>query len=64
MRALAGFGIALVIAAVPTLLCCVVVWVRWRVRDRRRRRARLVERARQRDELERALRRLRLRVTS
>jgi hypothetical protein len=53
-------GLALAGGILLFLLC--VVWVRWHVRDRRARSRRLQGRARRRDDLERAERRLRLNI--
>jgi len=47
--------LGLLVAGAALVLAYGVVWLRWRVRDRRRRRNRLEARRRARDELERAL---------
>jgi uncharacterized protein (DUF2062 family) len=54
--------LGLLVAGAATLTAFTVVWARWHVRDRRRRRRRLDERAERRDELDRAMRRLRMRI--
>jgi hypothetical protein len=57
-----AFLLGLALAGGILLFLLALVWVRWHVRDRRARSRRLQDRARRRDDLERAARRLRLRV--
>lgn len=54
--------LGLLIAGLAFCICLGTVWMRWQLRLRARRKRRLIERQAQRDELERALRRLRLRI--
>lgn len=55
-------ALGLLVTGVALIVSLAVTWVRWQVRDRRRRQARQAERAAMRDELEHERRRLRLRV--
>jgi type VI protein secretion system component VasK len=50
------------IAVWALVLSLAVVWTRWKVRDRRRREQRVRDRLRQRDELDRRVREIRLRL--
>lgn len=54
--------LGLIVATCALAVCFAVVYASWAYRVRRRRLRRLIERAAQQDELERAERRLRLRI--
>jgi hypothetical protein len=56
--------LGILIAGVALILSLTVVWARWKIRDRHRRDNRIRTRLSQRDDLERAVRRIRLRVES
>jgi hypothetical protein len=56
------FGLSLAVAAVAVTIPCCVVWSRWWVRDRRRRRRRLTARELQAALIEARMRRLRMRL--
>jgi hypothetical protein len=55
--------LGILIAGWALVLSLAVVWARWKIRDRHRRDQRVRDRLRQRDELDRYVRQLRLRVT-